>query len=78
MSRVHSVCTFIGAGPSSWKELKFKDGDLEPPIFKQPPDKYTAEQIMKMLVDPDESKICHVKLTSVTENATYVTTWTGA
>ena len=62
------LCTFIGAGPSSRKKLKFEDCV----VYERPPDKYTAEQIIKILVDPDESKICCVKPTSVTESATYV------
>lgn len=63
---------FIGVGPSSWKKLKFEDDDLDQPIYEQPPHKYTAEQIIKILIDPDEHKICRVKPSSVTKSATYV------
>ena len=34
--------------------------------------KYAAEKIIKMLIDPDESKICREKPSSVTKSATYV------
>lgn len=46
--------------------------DKNQPVYECPPQKYTAEQIIRILVDPDKSKICHVKPTSVTETATYV------
>lgn len=61
----------IGDAPSSRKKLKFED-DPNQPIYEQPPHKYTAEQIIKILIDPDQHKICHVKPTSVTKSATYV------
>ena len=61
----------IGDASSSRKKLKFEHDEPNQPICEQPPHKYTAEQIIKMLIDPDQHKICHVKPTSVTKSATY-------
>ena len=36
------------------------------------PSKYNPEQIIKILLQPDESKICHGKPTAVTRSASYV------
>ena len=41
-------------------------------MYEEPPHKYAAEKIIKMLIDPDESKICREKPSSVTKSATYV------
>ena len=37
------LVTFIGAGPSSRKKLKFKDCDPEQPIYERPQHKYAAD-----------------------------------
>ena len=44
------------------------------PIFEIPPPKYTAEQILRILLDPyiSESKICNVRPVNITQSATYV------
>ena len=44
------------------------------PIYKLPPPKYSAEQILKILLDPNipENKICKEKPSGITCSATYV------
>ena len=51
----------------------FYSDDFEP-IFEVPPPKYTAEQILRTLLDPciSESKICNVRPVNITQSATYV------
>ena len=41
-------------------------------MYENPPPKYNAERIIKILLQPDESKICCTKPTGVTRSATYV------
>ena len=42
------------------------------PIYEIPPEKYAAESIIKILLDPTEGKICHAKPSLVSSSATYV------
>ena len=42
------------------------------PVYEIPPAKYTAEHIIKILLNPDESRVCCQKPISVTKSATYV------
>lgn len=68
------ICTFSGEiNPDSEvrKKLKLEESNNQP-IYEVPPEKYTAETIIKILLDPKESKICHAKPTMVSSNATYV------
>lgn len=46
--------------------------DCDQPIYEHPPMKYSAEQIIRILLDPQEGKVCNVKPTSVSCSATYV------
>ena len=64
------------------KKLKFDsmscsdDVDDEPvcalPVYETPPPKYSAERIVKILLQPDKSRICYMKPTNITRSATYV------
>ena len=49
------------------------DLELEP-VFEVPPPKYTAEQILRILLDPciSNSQICNVRPINITQSATYV------
>ena len=49
------------------KRLKF---DLQ--MYEEPPVKYSAERIIRILLQPDVSKICSVRPTSVSKSSTYV------
>lgn len=54
-----------------------EDEDLGQPdevVYEIPPMKYTAEQVLKILLDPDidKSKVCNRKPILVTKSATYV------
>ena len=53
------------------KKLKLKDSS-DQPIYEIPPEKYAAESIIKILLDPTEGKICHAKPSLVSSSATYV------
>ena len=46
----------------------------EDPVYENPPPKYTAERILKILLDPsiEKSKICSKRPSSVTKSATYI------
>ena len=52
--------------------MKFDDDDSAQPIYEHPPDKYSAEEIIKILLDPPKDKICYVKPTLVTKSAAYI------
>ena len=66
----------VGIALKARKKLKFEEQEAayegDQLIYEYPPAKYTAEQMIKILLDPIEEKICHVKPTSVTKSATYV------
>ena len=49
-------------------------GDDVEPIYEIPPPKYSAEKILKILLDQNiqESKICSVRPTGIHKSATYV------
>ena len=66
------VCQYTVAA-SLHDHLLHHSDDLEP-IFEVPPPKYTAEQILRILLDPciPESKICNVRPVNITQSATYV------
>ena len=63
----------VGIALKAWKKLKFEEQEAayegDQLIYEYPPAKYTAEQIIKILLDPIEEKICP---TSLTKSATYV------
>ena len=43
------------------------------PVYEIPPPKYTAERILKILLDPEiDEKICNDKPSNVSTSATYV------
>ena len=44
------------------------------PVYETPPDKYPAERIIKILLDPTikESRICHQQPANITKSSTYV------
>ena len=46
----------------------------EYPVYETPPDKYPAERVIKILLDPNinKSKICHQQPTKITKSSTYV------
>ena len=48
--------------------------DTDQPVYEVPPPKYSADYILKILLDPDidKRKICTSKPTNVTRSATYV------
>ena len=74
----HVLLGFIDVGVAlkAQKKLKFEEQEAvnegDQLIYEHPPAKYTAEQIIKILLDPIEEKICHVKPICVTKSATYV------
>lgn len=53
------------------KKLKFDDVDEEP-VYESPPAKYSAEQVIKILLDPQKEKICMTKPSCVSNSSTYV------
>ena len=63
------------------KRLKFSndtsdssddDNDTTHPMYERPPAKYTAEEIIRILLQADSARVCKEKPTSVRRNATYV------
>ena len=42
------------------------------PVYEIPPSKYSAERVIKILLQAENSKICRKKPTSVCRSATYV------
>ena len=50
------------------------DSSPATPVYEIPPPKYSADSILKILLDPeiDQDKICKEKPFNVTESATYV------
>ena len=48
--------------------------DEDQPVYEFPPPKYSADYILKVLLDPDidKRKICTSKPTNVTRSATYI------
>jgi hypothetical protein len=44
------------------------------PVYEVPPLKYSAEYVIKLLLNPniDKSKICHERPLKITESATYI------
>ena len=44
------------------------------PVYERPPPKYSAERVVKILLDPHlaSTKICHSRPTEITESCTYV------
>ena len=63
------------------KRLKFSyntsdfsddDNDTTQPMYEHPPAKYTAEEIIKILLQADGARVCKEKPTSVRRSATYV------
>ena len=61
------------------KKLKFDNPDtsdddesLIQPIYEYPPAKYNAEEIFRILLKADKSKVCEAKQSSIRKSATYV------
>ena len=61
------------------KKLKFdhvssddEDEDSAQPVYEYPPKKYIAEQVIRILLQADASRVCRVKPTSISRSATYV------
>ena len=52
--------------------LSPKEEDSSQPVYEIPPSKYSAEQVIKILLRAENSKICRKKPTSVCGSATYV------
>lgn len=50
------------------------DNDVNPMqlVYEHPPPKYSAEQVIKILLNADKSRVCQVKPTSIRKSATYV------
>ena len=74
--------TFIDFTTSARKRLKFDDShnsessddddDPSQPIYERPPPKYSAERVIKILLQAEKSKVCQRKPTSISKSATYV------
>ena len=59
------------------KKLKFANSpvpsdDSCQPVYENPPAKYNAERIIKILLQLDETRVCYVKPSAVTRSASYV------
>ena len=59
------------------KKLKFANSpvpsdDSCQPVYENPPAKYNAKQIIKILLQPDETRVCYVKRSAVTRSSSYV------
>ena len=50
------------------------DGNPLQPIFETPPEKYSAERVLRILLDRDisPSRICHERPVNIRESATFV------
>lgn len=63
----------FGISHVSSEDLSYSEGaDSAQPVYEHPLPKYGCEQIIKILLQADESKVCHVKPTSISRSATYV------
>ena len=59
------------------KKLNFANSpvpsdDSFQPVYENPPAKYNAERIIKILLQPDETRVCYVKPSAVIRSASYV------
>ena len=57
------------------KKFKFndsEDSDPSQPVYEQPPPKYSAERVIKILLRAEKSKVCGKKPPSVSKSATYI------
>ena len=62
------------------KKLKFSvdspvlsdDDDSTQPVYERPPPKYSAERVIKILLEAEKSKVCERKPTPIRKSATYV------
>ena len=48
------------------------NNDSTLPIYERPPEKYAAEEIISILLDPPANKICTSKPLNVSKSATYI------
>ena len=63
---------FLIAAHFAPKRLKFDSNVDGLHIYEVPPSKYSAEQLLRILLQPDVSKICSVRPTCVSQSSTYV------
>ena len=60
------------------KKLKFSvdspvssdDDDSTQPVYERPPPKYSAERVIKILLEAEKSKVCERKPTPIRKSAT--------
>ena len=52
--------------------LVSSDEDSCQPVYENPPAKYNAEWIIKILLQPDETRVCYVKPSAVTQSTSYI------
>ena len=70
-----SIFVYVGMCGTVRKKLKFanspvsSDEDSCQPVYENPPAKYNAERIIKILLQPDETRVCYVKPSAVTRSS---------